>query len=83
MTASKSDPLTRLLPLLDELQAQYGPYLIVPPTTAESPVAILLPANAIRYCANCKKFKPAAQMKNIDHCITCLGKAPRPTRAKK
>jgi hypothetical protein len=83
MPARQSDPLSKLIPLLDEIKRAHGPYLIVPPTTAEAPVAILLPANAIRYCDNCKKFKPAAQMRNIDHCQTCLGKTPRRARVHK
>jgi len=75
-----SDPLLNLKPLLDSLRAPYGPYIISPPAGRSAPVAIILPM-AIRYCAECEKFKPLAQMRYDDICATCAG-IPRPKKKK-
>ena len=67
------DPLPFLKPLLEQLRARYGPYIISPPTGRSAPVAIVLPPE-IRYCSECEQFKPMVAMRCGHICAACAGK---------
>jgi hypothetical protein len=69
------DPILSLNPLLGQLRARYGPYIISPPAGRSAPVAIILPSD-VRYCSECNDFKPRDQMRYDEICAACAGPPP-------